>query len=314
MPVPENIKFFHLKLNKKNIDNASDKVLLSSVASAAQIFIKSMNRRVGELSAYWPLGSPVSLGDYGTYTQGFFQRLGNIFEEELVPKELSKFRSGPAAHHEFETEGKVSTNFQIGADVVIPGFSVNSKFSIQFSGNEAFYFNALMARVVQLESPARIGAILIELDEKGGWKRDYHVVTTLVRAEKVRFLISGDSSKVEFVLGAKNDGAAAAPIPTQLDAALSWIKTGESSLSYEYMPELMAEAILDTPFFQLHKVSRKTFPFKGPRYWDTMNANSRGFSVRVEETWEELEEGVNEETEVNEYSFEVASFFDDSSF
>lgn len=278
--------------------------------SAAQIFVKAMNRRVGELSGYWPLGTPVKLGDYGTYSQGFFQRVGNIFEEGLVSAELNRVRSGPAANHEFKTEGQVTTKFQIGANVEIPDFSAKATFSIQFSGRESFYFNALVARVVQLESPGRIGSELISLDEAGRWKREFHVVTTIVEAQKVRFLVAGaSSSSIEFVLGATNSSPAAPALPTQLNADLTWVTTSESNLSYQYSPELMAEPVTDTPFFQLHKVSRRTFPIRGPRYWDTLNVDTRGLSLRIEDLPTSDED---ESASEPEYSFEPAHFFDDS--
>ncbi|MBS1705484.1 MAG: hypothetical protein JST40_06390 [Armatimonadetes bacterium] len=236
--------------------------------SVAQIFVDGMKNRFGELSPYWPLGMPIALGDYGTMNRGVFTRLGNVFDEELVETDLNDDITGPMTHHEFKSEGKVSTSFKLVANANLPGNRAKAEFAIDFAGEDAFYFTLAGARVRALKKVASLGQKLIELDKQYKWKREYCVVTTLLEAEEARFIVSGSStSSVGFDL----EFASTTTSP-QLDLGTSWKKTREQNLSYEYE----ADNGPDTPFFRLHKVSKSTF---GSRHWGTMMALTRGTSV-----------------------------------
>lgn len=129
----------------------------------------------------WPPHDPIKLGDYGTMEGKQFIRGGNLAN---VPFHL-KFavRKSEAGNQVHMTKGGV----EVHADATVKATKkIGGGIKIDFSKKYAVYLKLEGVSVEAMENPLNLGDRLIEArkKDKGDWKLNYVVVTTVYHAER----------------------------------------------------------------------------------------------------------------------------------
>lgn len=164
-------------------------------------FNRIMKSRLFHYAAWSPVTDRYEVGDYGAFTRGVFQRLGNIRELGVDPG----VKAGPSTSFEFSSAGMVAVRTRGGAEVdVFPDQSVEAELQLQFRGEESFYIRSSSVSVLEMSAVDAVARQLRRARAADGrtWNLGWRVVRKVYVAKDVTILMSA-SSNASFVLSGK---------------------------------------------------------------------------------------------------------------
>lgn len=153
----------------------------------SEVYIKSMREHFN-LCPNWEPHNLVSLGDYGTITDGIFNRLDNInkrFGIELVSQPVSA-----PVRREFSTEGVRSRQLNTGASTEV----ANAQVEIMFEKENGVFFNAPQCVIHRIDNLGNVLDELLELYKQGKWDTDWVVVSELEEAQSAVIAVSREAN------------------------------------------------------------------------------------------------------------------------
>jgi len=215
------------------------------MGSIAKTYVDDIHDEWEEVFATWPAGLELKLGDYGYLEDGIFQRMGNIAEKGISGERRDDNNDTAI---EYKSSDEVSVVGHAKGSVNVSGVA-NAKASLEisFSGKHAVFFKAAGGKWHTFESPEQIGQQILELFHAGKWKREFLVVTNLLKAGATTVVVSNGSS-ASVSLEAQADDIEAIDLA---DASVGLRIKSESNLGLK----IIAEGGM-TPLFGLMKIQR----------------------------------------------------------
>jgi hypothetical protein len=144
--------------------------------------------------ANWMPGQARALGDYGTFEDGIFERLGNVRDFGL---DFAVRTDDSGEEMRFCADGSYDFKVDAGADVSI----ANVGATLSLNGSNSVFFQALGTRTNEMADKTAFGRALVQAyeDEKIGWERSWVVITELVEAGRtIAAVATSNGAKVEF--------------------------------------------------------------------------------------------------------------------
>ena len=135
----------------------------------------------------WPPETPVTLGDYGTLTRGIFQRRGNIGDFGIT---LETLPDSDSRDIEYKSDGKIEVTTLAEVQGGVPGAQGHLTKRVEFSDAHAVLLSAVRCVYQVASNYAHIDSELQEKLNGGVWRKEWVVVTGLVRAESATILVS----------------------------------------------------------------------------------------------------------------------------
>ena len=202
------------------------------MAQADRIFKLAFRKHFTNHEGNFPLTREVKLGDYGTFTNGYFVRIGNIkdlpfgltFGADIDPNPTSE---------EFQSEGSVSVNTYAKGDIGPAGTPLaKATLEVGFSKDEAVFFSAAAVRYNQISNLTTLGQSILDFYNSKKWEKRHFIVTRLIEAERAVVLISGSSnSKISI------EADANAPEIDLSNTSLKLSITKSAKVSYKIIAE-----------------------------------------------------------------------------
>jgi len=215
------------------------------MGSMAKTYTNDIHHEWVEVFAAWPIGLEVELGDYGYLEDGIFQRMGNI-SDKGISGETGENDNDAAI--EYKSSDEVSIVLRAKGSADASGL-VQAKASLEmsFSGKHAVFFKAAGGKWHTFKSPDEVGQQILSLYHAGDWKREFVVVTNLLKAGATTVLVSSGSS-ASISIEAKADKIEAIDL---VDADVGLQIKSESNLGLKVIAEKGM-----TPIFGLMKIHR----------------------------------------------------------
>ena len=175
--------------------------------SIARVYSDSVKKNQKVLYGVWEPGFPVKLGDYGVMTGNIFTQRGNISELAELKDFKIKYRTDNTKDEKFFTSQE-GVEFELKPRVAgnIEGVDVNASIDINFTKENAIFFNAAECVFEVIENKYELGKKLLEIHrkDKNSWRREFVVVTDRVVAKRALILVSTSSSySISFQADAK---------------------------------------------------------------------------------------------------------------
>lgn len=164
--------------------------------SIAKAYTNAVKKNQKVLYGVWEPGFPVALGDFGVMEGNIFVRLGHIGEFEELQDFGIDVRIDPTKDEKtFISEHGVRFELKPAFKGTIEGVEVNASMDVVFSESGAVFFNAAGCRFEMVENKFELGQRLLALhkQDRKRWRKEYVVVTDLVRADRSLILVSESS-------------------------------------------------------------------------------------------------------------------------
>jgi hypothetical protein len=198
----------------------------------ANVYAEAVRKHFKVFYANWEPGVPISLGDYGYLKEDIFVPMGNLVDDfvEFQNNFLKIITDPTKDHKEFKSESGIDVNFLPEGTVNIQGTTLaKALLEIQFSTENAVYFNALGCTTSRISNKVKLGETLETLINKRQWEKRFCVVTDLVVADKAIIAISNsNSSGISFDVSS--------PLMQQIDIADANVKLNlktEKNIGYK---------------------------------------------------------------------------------
>lgn len=166
-----------------------------------RIYNRVMKSRLLHYAAWSPVTDRYEVGDFGAFTHGVFQKLGNIREFGVDPGA----KPGTSTTFEFSSAGMVSVRTKAGAEIdVFPEESVEAKLELSFTGETSFYIRSAEVSVMEMPAVDAVARKLSRARAADGrqWKNGWRVVRKVYVAKNPAILASSQSN-ASFVLSGK---------------------------------------------------------------------------------------------------------------
>lgn len=164
-----------------------------STATSYANLVKS-NQKV--LYAVWEPSFPIKLGDYGYMNGNIFVHMGNISQIPELKGVNMAIRKNNANDDKFFTSGE-GVEFSLTPKAVANTGKISAKasISINFTKEDAVFFNAAGCRYEVFEHKYEIGQQILKVHKKNSdtWKREFVLVTDRVIAKRSLILVSTSS-------------------------------------------------------------------------------------------------------------------------
>lgn len=167
--------------------------------SIVSIYTNSVYENLKPLYANWEPGRPVKLGDFGVMRGGTFIYLGNIKGKELAIS-FSETQDSARDQKFFTSQDSMDVRFYAKGAVPINGV-VNAKATLEvnFLSQDAVFFNAAECEYLMIEDKVALGKTVMDKYANDVWKREWVVVTDLVKAGATTIAVSaGKSASIVF--------------------------------------------------------------------------------------------------------------------
>ena len=198
---------------------------------------------------YYPVEdvfSPVEIGDFGTLKGNFFIKKGNISEIPFnvgfkikEEKLCSNKNFGIDCNVDFSAKGEAKFNR-------IPDASMR----IKFTKKHSVYYNTTYTSVNEMQNIIAVEDVISRLFNEGIWKKEYLIVSAVVKSKNTIIVVSGDNS-AEVVLSCKEKKNI-----TLSDAEIEYQIVKQPATSYVFATQDDREV---TPMFQLMKIYGESF-------------------------------------------------------
>lgn len=154
-------------------------------------YLKAIEKNIKAFAGNWLPGTPRQLGDYGTYKNGIFERIGNINDLDISFDVV-----GDDLEDKYSFTSGATLDFTGAAAATAGAAAVKASVSISFSKSDMVYFNAIgckttgVGNIDKMEEAIRAG----DKADKFKWKNSYHVITSLVTSSQTVVAISTSNS------------------------------------------------------------------------------------------------------------------------
>jgi hypothetical protein len=166
--------------------------------SLVTAMVRALSTELKCFTAWPPIATKVSLGDYGSLQQGVFNKLGNLADQKVPffaeAGTDAKLDFTSADTHVTRVVGDVIVN-------VIPESAVNASIKVRFESDDALL---LKAGVIRVESMSNVASVVARLKMLGNWSRSNLVVGAVLHAQ-APLLIGARKAGTEVSFGGKTD-------------------------------------------------------------------------------------------------------------
>jgi len=172
------------------------------MSSIVEIYTNAVYDNLNPLYANWEPGRPIQLGDFGVMRSRTFICLGNISDFGMT---FSK-RTDPATSNKFfASQDTAEVKFHAkGAAPVSGVVNVKATLEVNFSSQDAVFFNAADCEYTMIANKVALGKAVMAKYEQDEWQREWIVVTDLVKAGATTVVVSG-ARTASIVLEATGD-------------------------------------------------------------------------------------------------------------
>lgn len=237
------------------------------------MYIKAMGKKATSKYPAWTPNIHFELGDYGTLEKGIFIRLGNVIQ--LGENFRFVTQEGPSTPNVIYSSGIKKENIVDGGGNidVLTKIKIATNFSIEFSNEGSFVYEAAEVRTNRISDVAALGAEIKEYrglkNVRRKWQDHYVVITEIDVAESATFILSNAK-------GVKINCTVNGNIPLDeirlADPALG-LKVKSTTGIVSEMQFLAAKDT--TPFFRLRGLKRKFGQIGGPLKKNKLQINSK---------------------------------------
>jgi hypothetical protein len=159
---------------------------------ADRIFKTAFKRHFANHEANFPPSRNLSLGDYGTFSNGYFTRLGNISDAPFGIK-FKMLRDKVSNSEEFQSAGDVSINSIAKGSVFKGTVALKAAVEFDFSSKSALYFSSAAVQYHQIDNLYDVGREIVKQYRRGKWDRKFVVITRLIQGTNTVIIISGSN-------------------------------------------------------------------------------------------------------------------------
>jgi len=216
-------------------------------------YMDTMNEEFGYF-ATWDPGTHLAVGDVGLMTGNEFKRWTSLDEKKIPYKKL---KDPTPSQKDYQTEGSVTVRAKLQGEPELPGSTLKiaeAGINVKFSKQAAFVFKAVNAYNDTIADLDALGTEILERYDmgKGLWKKEWVVITELVRAESGTVIISKSQNgcidlraKVGIGLESLN------------------IANGEAGLNVATKRDISVQVIADKGMTPLFKIAGLSHPILG---------------------------------------------------
>lgn len=224
------------------------------MASIQEQYTRELLENLQYFGTWLPLVQ-LEVGAVGVIRSHAFQQMTSL-EELGVPFQLSPGRASGTFKHVSE-EG-VEVSFKLAGELPLAGSKLaqaDAGATVDFSRSGGIYFEADGCVMQSLKNPATLERSLLDLYASRAWKKDYFVVTEVMRAKSTTILISrSNSARVELRAVGK------------LDTNLGSLASAEARFKVAVQRNLTTEIVAQRELTPLFKAACLRFPlFQAPR-------------------------------------------------
>jgi len=202
------------------------------MSKIANLYADEIKKHFKILYANWEPGGPLELGNYGFMDGNVFIPQGKLQDDfpEFNGNTIQIMQDPTKDQKEFKSEEGIEVILSAKGSVNPQGVSLTKALlEIKFSKKNSVYFNASGCTTTRIGNKAQVGDILKKLYKNDKWKKEYCVVTDLVKAEKAIVTISqSDNSAISF----EADSPAVEKI-NLADASIKLSLSSEKNIGYK---------------------------------------------------------------------------------
>ncbi len=202
------------------------------MSKIANLYADELKKHFKVLFANWEPGGPLELGDYGILVGNIFVPTGKLKNDfmEFKGDAIQIAADLTADHKEFKSEGGVEINLLAKGTLNSAGVALaKAALEVKFASKDSIFFNAAGCTTNRISNKVKMGEILKKLLKEKKWKKEYCVVTDLVKAGKTVIAISqGKNSAISF----EADSPAVERI-NLADASVKISLTSERNIGYK---------------------------------------------------------------------------------
>jgi hypothetical protein len=234
------------------------------MVNLAEDYTRSLYKQ-HRMFAAWTPNLRFELGDFGTLVgqnNSIFNRYGNIATTEEFPKIQFKTRtaSSPKSTLTYTSKDIVEYNFRPEGQVGAAGAAdiVKGKLDISFSGSGGIFFYAENITVDSIDDKGSLFKEVISHYRNGYWKKNYALVTDIVKAGNTTICISGGNDASATFEARVPEIVIPAPSGVSLNLGNAGIQLGlisKKNIGYD-----MTSEPGHTPFMTLYGVKEKWWP------------------------------------------------------
>lgn len=156
-----------------------------------------MREQFGYLATWLP-SAPLALGDVGLLHRDRFQRVTSLQDLGVNFKPTPAKRPG---YLEYLSAGQVDVQWGVHADAAAPGSAMvgRAAVTVTFARAHATLFQASGCQVISINDLVALETSLKALAEEGRWRRDYTVISEVVRTGATTIIVSSQAgARVDF--------------------------------------------------------------------------------------------------------------------
>lgn len=168
------------------------------MASPVRLYQDEMHKNVGYFATWLP-SDPIQIGDLGILESGRFRRQGSL--EELGIRDAG-VREGTAEDMSYSASAERSTGVSAGVAAPVP--VAKAEFSIKFSREGGYVFEARGIRNMEIANRLALAEQILALHKRGQWKKEWLLVDSVYTADSATIIVSEEtSSEIVLRAGAK---------------------------------------------------------------------------------------------------------------
>jgi hypothetical protein len=168
------------------------------MATPVRLYQDEMHKNLGYFATWLP-SDPIRLGDIGILEGGRFRRQGSLEELGIHGAGL---REGIAEDMSYSASAERTTGVSAGASAAVP--VAKAEFSIKFSRQGGYVFEALGIRSAEFGSRLALAEQILGAHDRGQWQDPWLVVDSVYTAASATIIVS-EASSSEIVLKASGN-------------------------------------------------------------------------------------------------------------
>jgi hypothetical protein len=239
------------------------------------VYTRAVHQRLKQF-ATWPVGSLISLGDYGTLEDERFKRLGNIQDDFGI--ECKGVESPVRMVFDFKSAEVEETSIKAGAKASEGSglASANAKALLKFGKGDSIYFRSIKLSYSRIDNFSEVRQGIMQKFKTKEWNGKYAFVHDLFHSGGTTVIISSsDDAVIEIEAGVKGleqidlaDGSAKLSSVHDVNVGLKVIANKVDDIDRDKL----------VPLFSLSAVRPRFwwFPFLGGRTVKPMMADLTG--------------------------------------
>lgn len=168
------------------------------------IYSKELHKNLKPFFANWEPDFLIEIGDYGYLNNDIFQKTGNVltdFKKDLLKEniQLNKKQGSGEATKSFKSHHSIQVSLHGKGEL---GNIGNAAMKVSFGNSNSIFFNASGCYYESLSNFVEVGDFLIDRYANKLWKKDFYVVTDIMKADSTLVLINNKSAG-EIILESK---------------------------------------------------------------------------------------------------------------